>query len=402
MSTTNLGAVPDPQREEQTSMVPEGVEVLPRGVSLEGVVRFTDVAVAALESAREEVDALNVYPVPDGDTGTNMYLTIAAARDAVERAVVEAGGPERCGVGRGLEDGDASAAGGHGDVAVSGEDEVDALHLLGQGAGLVFRTGRGAAVTQAAVDRHDHQVGLLLVPQPGHPDAGGLHRVQHLQARAAVGFHQALQGGVRQAEDGHAQALHLHHGVGREGGLAAPGVHHVGRQPGMLGLFLHLAEDRKAEVEVVVAHHHGVGAQGVQDGGAGVRKLGVDAVAHVGDGLALDRVAHVHQQRVGVARLELPHQGGQPRPALGLGLEGVGVLGHHGGVGVRGGEHLELQLLAGEGEGQGEGEQESEHGSLRDLSTLPRAAQPHGGAGLGKGPWSRGGLTARLDSPIRS
>ncbi|MGV3564457.1 MAG: DAK2 domain-containing protein [Nocardioides sp.] len=95
--------MPDPQPEEQTSMVPEGVEVLPRGVSLEGVVRFTDVAVAALESAREEVDALNVYPVPDGDTGTNMYLTIAAARDAVERAVVEAGGPERCGVGRGLE-----------------------------------------------------------------------------------------------------------------------------------------------------------------------------------------------------------------------------------------------------------------------------------------------------------
>ena len=25
--------------------------------------------------AREEIDALNVYPVPDGDTGTNMYLT---------------------------------------------------------------------------------------------------------------------------------------------------------------------------------------------------------------------------------------------------------------------------------------------------------------------------------------
>lgn len=95
--------MPDPQRHEQTSTVPDGVEVLPRGVSLEGVVRFTDVAVAALEAAREEVDALNVYPVPDGDTGTNMYLTLAAARDAVARAVAEAGGPEQCGVGRGLE-----------------------------------------------------------------------------------------------------------------------------------------------------------------------------------------------------------------------------------------------------------------------------------------------------------
>ena len=27
--------------------------------------------------AREEIDALNVYPVPDGDTGTNMFLTVS-------------------------------------------------------------------------------------------------------------------------------------------------------------------------------------------------------------------------------------------------------------------------------------------------------------------------------------
>ena len=40
------------------------------------VLRFVDVAVDALAEAREEIDALNVYPVPDGDTGTNMYLTI--------------------------------------------------------------------------------------------------------------------------------------------------------------------------------------------------------------------------------------------------------------------------------------------------------------------------------------
>jgi len=37
----------------------------------------------ALELKKHEVDALNVFPVPDGDTGTNMYLTIqSAARDA--------------------------------------------------------------------------------------------------------------------------------------------------------------------------------------------------------------------------------------------------------------------------------------------------------------------------------
>ena len=32
-----------------------------------------------LENNRAKVDALNVFPVPDGDTGTNMSLTIQSA-----------------------------------------------------------------------------------------------------------------------------------------------------------------------------------------------------------------------------------------------------------------------------------------------------------------------------------
>jgi DAK2 domain fusion protein YloV len=61
------------------------------GIELATVLSFVDIAVDALASAREEIDALNVYPVPDGDTGTNMYLTMAAARDAVR----ESGASER-------------------------------------------------------------------------------------------------------------------------------------------------------------------------------------------------------------------------------------------------------------------------------------------------------------------
>lgn len=57
------------------------------GIALASVVRFVDIAVDALAEAREEVDALNVYPVPDGDTGTNMYLTVVAARDAIRAAL---------------------------------------------------------------------------------------------------------------------------------------------------------------------------------------------------------------------------------------------------------------------------------------------------------------------------
>lgn len=45
--------------------------------------RWAVVARAALAARRAEIDALNVYPVPDGDTGTNLYLTLDQALDAV-------------------------------------------------------------------------------------------------------------------------------------------------------------------------------------------------------------------------------------------------------------------------------------------------------------------------------
>jgi DAK2 domain fusion protein YloV len=41
-------------------------------------------AVANLEAHVEEVNGLNVYPVPDGDTGSNMYATVKAALDEAE------------------------------------------------------------------------------------------------------------------------------------------------------------------------------------------------------------------------------------------------------------------------------------------------------------------------------
>ena len=38
-----------------------------------------EAAAARLKRDVSEVDALNVYPLPDGDTGRNMYQTIVAA-----------------------------------------------------------------------------------------------------------------------------------------------------------------------------------------------------------------------------------------------------------------------------------------------------------------------------------
>jgi uncharacterized protein len=40
-------------------------------------------ALSSLESSRGRIDDLNVYPVPDGDTGTNLALTVRAVADAV-------------------------------------------------------------------------------------------------------------------------------------------------------------------------------------------------------------------------------------------------------------------------------------------------------------------------------
>lgn len=56
---------------------------------LDAVLRFIELAASSLSIAREEIDALNVYPVPDGDTGTNLFLTVEAARDAVRALDLE-------------------------------------------------------------------------------------------------------------------------------------------------------------------------------------------------------------------------------------------------------------------------------------------------------------------------
>ena len=47
--------------------------------------RMFDAALAGLAERYKEIDALNVFPVPDGDTGTNMYLTFSAAVEEASR-----------------------------------------------------------------------------------------------------------------------------------------------------------------------------------------------------------------------------------------------------------------------------------------------------------------------------
>lgn len=57
---------------------------MPQSLDASAVRAWCSLALEALGREREEIDAINVYPVADGDTGTNLYLTVESAAQAVE------------------------------------------------------------------------------------------------------------------------------------------------------------------------------------------------------------------------------------------------------------------------------------------------------------------------------
>ena len=57
----------------------------------ERVLALAGAGLTAIEAERVRIDDLNVYPVPDGDTGTNLALTVRAIVEALE----ESGSEER-------------------------------------------------------------------------------------------------------------------------------------------------------------------------------------------------------------------------------------------------------------------------------------------------------------------
>ena len=51
---------------------------------LERAKQLGQAALATLEANRRRIDDLNVYPVPDGDTGTNLTLTARAIMEVLD------------------------------------------------------------------------------------------------------------------------------------------------------------------------------------------------------------------------------------------------------------------------------------------------------------------------------
>jgi len=54
---------------------------------LSTVLELADAALSSISAHRRRIDDLNVYPVPDGDTGTNLTLTVRSVVEALQGAV---------------------------------------------------------------------------------------------------------------------------------------------------------------------------------------------------------------------------------------------------------------------------------------------------------------------------
>ncbi|MFF3503009.1 DAK2 domain-containing protein [Streptomyces sp. NPDC003247] len=155
-------------------------------------------ALRALGRDREEIDAINVYPVADGDTGTNLYLTVESAAAAVEAvfAGYEAG----------------SAAAGKPSLA-------DAVRAMAHGALIGARGNSGTILAQLL--RGMAQV--LAEGEPPHTDAAGLRlALRHASDSARQAVAHPVEGTVLSVASAAADAAG---GTGGDCGTVARAAH---------------------------------------------------------------------------------------------------------------------------------------------------------------------------------
>ncbi len=127
--------------------------------------RWAAASTAALERHCAEIDRINVFPVPDGDTGTNLLLTMRAAEDELRRGLREVDEPDA---------GSAAAALARGAlVGARGNSGVILSQVL---RGLAEALAEGPADDAACDPRSG----------PGRVLGAGLERAHRL-ARTAVG-----------------------------------------------------------------------------------------------------------------------------------------------------------------------------------------------------------------------
>jgi DAK2 domain fusion protein YloV len=162
-----------------------------------GVRHWCGLAADALGRIRGEIDRLNVFPVPDGDTGTNLHLTVLAAAEALAGLPPDAGAEETW---RALAQGALLGARGNSGVILSQvflglADVLGRPGVTADGQVLDEALGYAAAVARTAV-AHPVEGTILSVlasaaagaaePAAGSPTLAGVTRAAAEAARSAL------------------------------------------------------------------------------------------------------------------------------------------------------------------------------------------------------------------------
>ncbi|MFD8675986.1 DAK2 domain-containing protein [Streptomyces seoulensis] len=142
-------------------------------------------ALRSLGRAREEIDAINVYPVADGDTGTNLYLTVESATAAVEAVFAghEEGGREQSGPSFA----DALRAMAHGALIGARGNSGTILAQLLRGMSQVLAAGDVSHVDGTALRRALRRAADAAREAVAHPVEGTVLTVASAAAEAADG-----------------------------------------------------------------------------------------------------------------------------------------------------------------------------------------------------------------------
>ncbi|MFD9394719.1 DAK2 domain-containing protein [Streptomyces sp. NPDC060000] len=182
-------------------------------------------ALTALGRAREEIDAINVYPVADGDTGTNMYLTVESAATAVEAVFA------------GYE-----AGSGAGSVPAGKPSLADAARAMAHGALIGARGNSGTILAQLL--RGMAQV-LAADGETPHTDGDGLGlALRHAADSARQAVAHPVEGTVLSVASAAADAAEGAEGAGGDCGTVARAAYRgacaaLAKTPGQLAVLEH-------------------------------------------------------------------------------------------------------------------------------------------------------------------
>ncbi|MCI4040544.1 DAK2 domain-containing protein [Streptomyces sp. TRM75563] len=171
---------------------------LPDDLDAVAVRTWCSLALETLGRERAEIDAINVYPVADGDTGTNLYLTVESAAAAVEAvfAAHETGTTAPATA-------DAVRAMAHGALIGARGNSGTILAQLLRGMAGVLADGGDAAHLRLALTSAAHAARQAVA----HPVEGTVLTVAAEAAEAARGEHSDLGTVVTAAYEGARAAL---------------------------------------------------------------------------------------------------------------------------------------------------------------------------------------------------